>query len=73
MKFSLRFPLVADVQQQANNEGLVADVNGLAQFFSAGEGAPSSSPDGPQLYFRRDGAAGSSAYGWDGSSWTALW
>lgn len=69
----MRRLFVSDTDQRAVNDGVYADLNELAQFFSAGEGAPSSSPAGPQLYFRRDGGVGTSGYVWDGTSWAAIW
>jgi hypothetical protein len=38
-----------------------------------GTGAPSSTPTGPQLYLREDGAAGSAVYAYQpGTGWLAL-
>lgn len=46
---------VDDPTQRQVNDTLLAAVNELARFFSSGDGAPSHTPDGPQIYFRQDG------------------
>jgi hypothetical protein len=63
--FSLGSPLVDDPAQQRNNEDLLAGVNALAQFMSWGTGAPAHTPDGPQVYLRYDGGAGTTLYVWE--------
>ena len=68
MKFSLRFPFIADQQQQSNNEDLLAGLNRIAQFVSSGQGAPSHTPPGPEIYFEEDGPG---VWRYNGS-WTAL-
>jgi hypothetical protein len=55
VRFRLRWPFVAEPQQQANNEDLLAAVNQLGQFVSWGDGAPAHTPDGPEIYFEQDG------------------
>lgn len=72
MKFALRNPVVANREQQMNNEDLVAAVNTLAKFFSAGTGAPTSTPDGPSFYMRQDLGVGTAVYAWDGTSWKSV-
>lgn len=67
MRFALRFPLVVDSAQQANNEDLVAGLNQVAQFVFAGAGAPTFTPSGVALYFRTDFAANAAVYVYDGS------
>ncbi len=44
----------------------------LAQFVSWGDGVPAHTPDGRQLYFRRDGGAGTTLYCWSGAAWAAF-
>ena len=62
MKFTLRWPFIDEPQQQANNEDLLRGLNFLAQFVSTGTGAPAHTPDGPQVYLRADGGAGTTLY-----------
>jgi hypothetical protein len=72
--FALRQPWISDPAQQANNEDLLTGLNFVAQFVSAGEGAPSHTPDGPQIYFRYDGGAGTTLYVYEPgpAAWNAL-
>jgi hypothetical protein len=74
MKFSIRWPLVTDTQQQANNEDLLAAINFIAQHLSVGDGAPAHTPEGVQLYLRRDGGAGTTLYVYEPTpaAWNAL-
>lgn len=72
MRFALRRPFVRDADQQAVNDGLVLDLNELAQWFSWGNGAPTHTPTGRQIYFRRDGGAGTTLYAWSGAAWNAF-
>lgn len=64
MRFSLRFPFVTDVEQQANNEDLLAAVNDLGQLEFIGTGSPNgavtASP--PARYWNRSGGAGTTLY-----------
>ena len=55
MKFALRFPFIHDREQQANNEALLAAVNRIGLFINSGQGAPTHTPAGPELYFEEDG------------------
>lgn len=70
--FALRDEVVTDDAQQRNNLGLLTDLNSIAQFVSWGSGAPTHTPTAPQLYFNRTGAAGSSAYFFNNTAWTAV-
>jgi hypothetical protein len=67
VKFALRWPVVADAQQQANNDDLLAAVNQISQFIFSGTGVPAFTPPGPALYFRYDFAVNAAVYSWDGS------
>ena len=69
MRFRLRIPLVSDREQQANNEGLLEAINELAQFIVWGDGVPSHTPNGRQIYIRRDGGTGTTLYVWEGAAW----
>jgi hypothetical protein len=71
VRFRLRWPFVAEPQQQANNEDLLAAVNEIAQFLSWGDGVPAHTPDGRQLYVRRDGGANTTLYVYEGAAWAA--
>lgn len=71
-QFAVGHPTVVDSEQQRNNDDLLTAINQIAQFIDFGDGAPSHSPAGPALYFNRTGGVGTSVYGWDGTSWTAL-
>lgn len=71
MKFRLRRPFVESREQQDVNDGLIEDLNSVAQFFSWGNGAPTHTPTGRQLYVRRDGGAGTTLYVYEGAGWAA--
>lgn len=71
MRFRLRRPWVEDRAQQENNEDLLAAINEIGQFISWGDGAPTHTPDGRQLYIRRDGGAGTTLYVHEGAGWAA--
>lgn len=70
--FSLPDPFDDDSGRQSNFLELLRGLNQIAQFIDFGTGAPTHSPAGPALYFREDGGVGSSIYGWDTATWTAL-
>jgi hypothetical protein len=74
MKFAIRWPLVSSAEQQANNEDLLKGLNFIAQFVSTGTGAPAHTPDGPQVYLRVDGGAGTTLYVWEPTpaAWNAI-
>lgn len=72
MRFALRRPFVGDREQQDVNDGLLEDLNSVAQFVSWGNGAPTHTPSGRQIYIRRDGGAGTSLYCWSGAAWNAF-
>lgn len=55
MSFRLPWPTVTDERQQKNNEALLAALNEFRLFWSHGQGAPSHTPAGPQIYFEEDG------------------
>lgn len=71
MRFQLRRRFVQSPEQQQVNEGLVADLNELAQFFAVGDGAPAHTPTSRQLYIRRDGGANTTLYVYEGAGWAA--
>lgn len=71
MRFQLRRSFVVDRDQQTVNEGLLEDLNSIAQFLSWGDGVPTHTPDGRQLYIRRDGGANTTLYVYEGASWAA--
>jgi hypothetical protein len=64
VKFALRFPFVADQEQQANNVALIQAVNTLGQLEFIGTGSPNgavtASP--PARYWNRSGGAGTTLY-----------
>jgi hypothetical protein len=68
VKFQLR-RAVEDMDQQAVNDGLVSDLNSLAQFFYVGSGAPTLTPPGRALYINRTGGAGTTLYVYEGAGW----
>jgi hypothetical protein len=64
VKFALRFPFVADPEQQANNVALIQAVNTLGELEFIGTGSPNgvvtASP--PARYWNRSGGAGTTLY-----------
>ncbi len=55
MTFRLPDPLVGDPQTQRNFEAVASALGLLRAFITFGEGAPTHTPDGPQVYFEVDG------------------
>jgi hypothetical protein len=64
VKFALRFPYIADPEQQANNVALIQAVNTLGELEFIGTGSPNgvvtASP--PATYRNRSGGAGTTLY-----------
>jgi hypothetical protein len=72
--FAITNVWVENPEQRRNNEDLLKALNFLGQFVSTGSGAPSHTPDGPQMYFRTDGGVGSTLYVYEPTpaAWNAL-
>lgn len=68
-KFGIGHPLIADSQQQKNNEDLLGGLNTLGQFIYFGSGAPTFTPTGRAIYIRTNGGAGTTLYVWEGAAW----
>lgn len=71
-RFALSHAVVTDPQQQRNNTDLLNGLNALGTFVTWGDGNPTTSPDAPQLYLKRDGGVGDSVWAWDTATWTAI-
>lgn len=69
MRYKLRNPFVSDRAQKENNEDLLFAINEIAQFISFGDGAPTHTPTGRQIYIRRNGGAATTLYVWEGAAW----
>jgi hypothetical protein len=64
VKFALRFPFVADQEQQANNVALIQAVNALGELEFIGTGSPNTvvTASPPARYWNRSGGAGTTLY-----------
>lgn len=69
MIFRLRRNKVEPEDQQLINEGLIRDINTIAQFWFFGSGAPGFTPPGRAIYIRTDGGAATTLYVWEGAAW----
>jgi hypothetical protein len=76
VSFFFRLPkrLVESRDQQLNNEALETAADYLYRFVVVGDGAPAHTPDGVQVYLRRDGGAGTTLYVYEPgpAAWNAL-
>jgi hypothetical protein len=72
VRFRLRAPWVGDPDQQRINDGLVNDLNEIAEFVFKGVGVPSVTPVGAAVYYRLDPTPGAAVYMYDGVAWTVI-